>query len=119
MRNVPRDYPTLWIPPGDNCQVENVLFRYRNQYLLTVHVFTFWHSHDNAMDKLQYLYGIMTYLLFQKIFWPEWKIRPLPSRWRPLKKKVVTCIFKMLTIQYARGTPWLPNLMENIRNIWQ
>jgi len=46
MRNVPRDYPTLWIPPGDNCQVENVLFRYRNQYLLTVHVFTFWHSHE-------------------------------------------------------------------------
>jgi len=23
---------TLWIPPGDNCQLENVLYRYRNQY---------------------------------------------------------------------------------------
>ena len=45
------------------------------------------------MDKLQYLYGIMTYLLFQKIFWPEWKIRPLPLCWRPLKKKVPSYLY--------------------------
>jgi len=40
-----------------------------------------------------YMYGILTYLLFQTIFWAEWRIRPLPPHRRTPKRQVPVPVF--------------------------